>query len=272
MPLFSRPSAFLASCRPLLAVLVCGPLLLGGCASSTPRTAAVRDFAALAPGLQSYHELTERYRHTYQREQAFLSPLADASERQLDHQRQQACNDFVKLRAGVQAYMQALGRLAGDKQYDLEDQIKAMGSSIRAWPDKGIDERHVSAFAGLSRLLARAFTRPAQERALQELLRDAAPAVQQLLDAMQTLLRLYQASSVNEQAIVLGMLETEIPYADPQGQRLLLALARVLEQQKRQEYHLFGLRSTLAQQQLAKIAQQHQTLLKQLPPPEGAQE
>ena len=246
--------------------------LLGGCASSTPQTAAVRDFAALAPKLQSYHELTERYRYTYQREQPFLDASADASERLQDRERQQACDDFVKLQSGVLAYMQALGQLAGDKQYDLEDQVKGMASGIRAWPDKGLDERHVNAFAGLSRLLARSVTAPAQQAALQDLLRDAAPAVQQLLDAMQNLLRLYQRSSENEQAIVLGMLETELPYADPQRQRLLRALAGVLQQEKRKEYHLFGLRSTLARQHLETIAEHHQALLAQLPAAPAPQE
>ncbi|MFC0168826.1 hypothetical protein ACFFKC_12140 [Pseudoduganella danionis] len=249
----------------MLGCLLAAILLLSGCASSTPQTAAVREFAALAPNLQSYHELTERYRHTYQREQPFLTPEADAFERQQDRQRQQACDDFVKLQGGVQAYMQALGRLAGDKQYDLEDQVKAMGSGIRAWPDQGLDDRHVSAFAGLSRLLARAVTAPAQQAALQDLLRSGAPAVQQLLEAMQTLLRLYQRSSENEQAIVLGMLETELPYADPQRQRLLRALAGVLQQEKRNEYRLFGLRSTLARQHLDSIIASHQALLAQLP-------
>lgn len=249
----------------LAALVLSGAVLLSGCASSTPQTATVREFAALAPNLQSYHELTERYRHTYQREQPFLSAEADATERAQDRQRQLACDDFVKLQGGVQTYMQALGRLAGDKQYDLEDQIKAMGSGLRAWPEQGLDDRHVNAFAGLSRLLARAVSAPAQQAALQDLLRAGAPAVQQLLDAMQTLLRLYQRSSDNEQAIVLGLLETELPYADAPSQRLLRAVAGVLQQEKRNEYRLFGLRSTLARQHLDTIIARHQALLAQLP-------
>lgn len=245
--------------------LLCCVLLLSACATSTPQTRAVREFAALAPQLQSYHELTERYRSTYQREQPFLSSTEDGLERQQDIQRQRACDDFVKLHGGVLAYMQALGQLAGDKQYDLEDQIKSMASGIRAWPEQGLDDRHVNAFAGLSRLLARAVTAPAQQAALQDLLLSAAPAVQQLLQTMQSLLRLYQHSNDNEQAIVLGLLETELPYADLQQQRLLRAVAGVLQQQKRNEYRLYGLRYTLARQHLDGISARHQALLAQLP-------
>jgi hypothetical protein len=109
-----------------------------------------------------------------------------------------------------------------------------------------------------------AVTAPAQQAALNDLLRAGAPAVQELLDAMRTLLRLYTQQR-NEQAIVLGMLETEIPYADPQRERLLRALAGVLQQEKRNEYRLFGLRSTLARQHLDSIIASHQALLAQLP-------
>ena len=248
------------------ALLILGLLaLLGGCASSTPRMAEVRAFAAQSPKLGAYHELTERYRSTYQREQPFLSPAADARERQLDSQRQAACDDFVKLQAGVQAYMQALGQLAGDHQYDLEDQVKSMAAGIKAWPDNGIDDRHVNAYAGLTRLLARALTRPAQEAAVQELMRDGHQAMEELLGAMRTLLRLYGKTSDNEENIVLGMLETEIPFVDSRRDRLLLALAKAQQHDRQAEYHLFGLRNTLAQNNLAAIEQSHRALLSQIP-------
>jgi len=239
--------------------------LLGGCASSSPRMAEVRAFAAQSPHLGAYHELTERYRTTYQREQPFLSAAADQRERQLDQQRQASSEDFAKLQTGVQAYMQALGQLAGDKQYDLEDQVKSMSSGIKAWPDNGIDERHVNAYAGLARLIARALTRPAQDSAVRELLRDGHQAMQELLGAMRTLLRLYDKSSDNEQKIVLGMLETEIPFVDTRRDRLLLALSRSLQHDKQAEYHLIGVRNTQAQQNLATIEQSHRALFNQIP-------
>ncbi|WP_199538787.1 MULTISPECIES: hypothetical protein [unclassified Duganella] len=239
--------------------------LFGGCASSSPRMAEVRAFAAQSPHLGAYHELTERYRTTYQREQPFLSAAADLRERQLDQQRQASSADFAKLQTGVQAYMQALGRLAGDNQYDLEDQVKSMSAGIKAWPDSGIDERHVNAYAGLTRLITRALTRPAQDSAVRELLRDGHQAMEELLGAMRTLLRLYDKSSDNEQKIVLGMLETELPFVDTRRDRLLLALSRSLQHDKQAEYHLVGVRNTQAQQNLAAIEQAHRALFNQIP-------
>jgi hypothetical protein len=240
--------------------------VLAGCASSTPRMAEVREFAAQSPKLNAYHELTERYRSTYQREQPFLSGSADTRERLLDARRQAACDDFVKLQYGAQAYMQALGKLAGDSQYDLEDQVKSLSGGIKAWPDSGLDDRHVNALAGITRLVTRAVTRPMQENAVQELMRDGQQPMQDLLDAMRTLLRLYDKTSDNEEKIVLGMLETELPFLDPRRDRLLLALARSQQQEKRNEYRLIGLRSTLAQKNLAAIEQSHRALLNQIPP------
>lgn len=239
--------------------------ILTGCASSTPRMADVRAFAAESPKLGAYHELTERYRSTYQREQPFLSPEADAREQQQDASRQQACDDFVKLQYGLQAYMQTLGKLAGDNRYDLEDQVKNVGSGIKAWPDSGLDSRHVNAFAGLTRLIARGITRPLQENAVNDILRDGQQPVQDVLDAMRTLLRLYDKSSDNEQKIVIGMLESEIPFLDPKRDRLLLALARSQQQEKQAEYRLIGLRTTLARKNLDAIEQQHRALVAQIP-------
>lgn len=239
--------------------------LLTGCASSTPRMAEVRAFAADAPKLGAYHELTERYRHTYQRQQPFMYPAADAREQPLDARRQQACDDFVKLQYGLQAYMQALGKLAGDNQYDLEDQVKNIGAGIKVWPDTGLEDRHVNAYAGLTRLVARAITRPLQENAVDALLRDGRQPMQQVLEAMRTLLRLYSKSSDNEEDLVIGMLESEIPFLDANRDRLLLALARSLQQEKQAEFRLIGLRFTLARKNLDLIEQRHRALLENLP-------
>lgn len=244
---------------------LCVLAILAGCASSTPRMAEVRAFAAESPKLGAYHELTERYRNTYQRQQPFLSPEGNAREQQLDARRQQACDDFVKLQYGLQAYLQTLGKLAGDSKYDLEDQVKSISTGIKAWPDSGIDDRHVNAFAGLTRLVARGITRPLQEHAVNDVLREGSQPVQDLLDAMRTLLRLYDKSSDNEEQIVIGMLETEIPFLDPQRDRLLLALAKSQQQAKRAEFRLVGLRLTLARKNLDAIEQQHRALLAQLP-------
>lgn len=240
----------------VLGLLAC----LAGCTSSTPRMRQVREFAAQAPALAAYTDLTGRYRDTYQRAAPYLSPEADAEERRQDLQRRAAAPDFLAVEQAVHTYMRALGALAGDGQFDLEDQVKSLSGGIKAWPDSGLSDRHVSAYAGLARLLARWLTRSWQERSTQALLAEGAEPLQQLLDAMQALLRHYDKSSDNESRMVLGMLEVSLAYTDPQ-QRLLAALGKARLQEKTAEYRLAGLRLTLARKHLAAIAQAHQALL-----------
>lgn len=241
--------------------------LLSGCASSTQRMDQVRSFAATAPRLSAYAELTERFRDTYRREQPYLSPAADTREHLLDARRQAACDDFIAIHKGVQAYMGALGRLAGDNQYDFEDQVKGLSSGIKAWPDTGLDDRHVNAYAGMTRLLARAMTSRYQDRSVQAMLHEGALPMMDLLDAMRALLRYYDKTSDNEAKIVLGMLDVEIPYVDTPQQRLLATLAKSQRQAKTAEYRLMSRRYTLAEHSVEAIARQHQALLLQLDPP-----
>ena len=242
--------------------------LLGACASpgSSARLQSARVLASGAHDLAAYGELTERFRSTYQREQPYLSAQAELSEHQLDARRQAACDDLITLQRAVRAYLLALGKLAGDQRYDLEDEVKGMSTAIKAWPDTGLDERHVNAYAGLSRLLARQLTQNAQDRSVQTLLRDGADAVQTLLDAMHTLLRLYAKTNHNESRIVLGLLEVEILFADTPRDRLLAAIARELLQAKQAEYRLMARRYTLAEHQLEALSRQHLALLAQLDP------
>lgn len=243
------------------ALLLAWLSLLGGCASSTPRMAEVRSFAAESAKLGAYTELTERFRDTYQREKPYLSPAADNREHLLDARRQAACDDFLQLQQGVVAYMRALGTLAGDNQYDLEDQVKAVGGGIKAWPDSGLDDRYVNAFAGLGRLLARQISKDYQDRSVQALVRAGEEPVRQVLDAMRALLRYYDKTSDNEAGIVLGMLETEIAFADTPGQRLLAALGKAQLQNKSAEFRLMRRRFALAEKNLDAIAAGHQQLL-----------
>ncbi|GGY86424.1 hypothetical protein ACFFTM_16485 [Pseudoduganella plicata] len=233
--------------------------LLAGCASQQ-RLSEVRDFAAKAPTLSSYTDLSQRYRDTWQREQPYLTPAADAREKPIDAKRRDAYPDFIAIHHAVVTYMRALGALAGGEQFDMQDQIKATAEGIKAWPDAGITERHVNAYAGLARLLARLVGGREQDRAVQTMLRDGYEPMQASLDAMSTVLRHYDKTHDNERAIVLGMLDVETPFADNPRDRLLAVLAKAHRQDKAAEYRLLGLRHTAAARHVNDIQMQHQAL------------
>jgi len=237
--------------------------ILAGCAGQQ-RLTEVRDFAAKAPTLNSYTELSQRYRDTWQREQPYLTAAADQREKAIDARRREAYPDFIAIHHAVVTYMRALGALAGGDQFDLDDQIKAGADGIKAWPDAGITERHVNAYAGLTRLLARLVGGRAQDKAVQTMLRDGYEPLQASLDAMSTVLRHYDKTHDNERAIVLGMLDVETPFADNPRDRLLAVLAKAHRQDKATEYRLLGLRHTLAARNVNDIQTQHQALARQL--------
>lgn len=241
---------------------------LAGCAAS-PRLQDARDFAADATKLDSYADLSERFRDTYTRERPYLSVAADARERPANAERHAAFADFMAIHDTVVQYMRTLGQLAGADKFSLDAPLKSLGGSIKAWPDAGLDDRHVQAYTSLARVMARAATLHTQENAVRQMVHDAEPHLQLLLDAMHRLLRYYDKSSDNERAIVLGTLDVELPFADTPRDRLLSVLAKAHRQGLAQEYRLAGLRHTLAMKHVAAIAAAHTALLQRLEPPDN---
>lgn len=246
-----------------LCLLLC--LLLAACAGN-PRLKEVRSLADDAPKLAGFSDLSQRYRDTYQREQPYLSAAAAQREEAIDRKRRDAYPDFIALQAAATTYLRALGALAGGDTFDYGDQVKQLSTGIKAWPETGLTDRHVNAYAGLVRVLLRAATARQQDQAVQAMLREGYEPLQGTLDAMHTLLRYFNKNHDNEQRIVLGMLEVEIPYADAPRDRLLAALARAHQQEKLREYRLLGLRHTLAAQHVDAIRERHSALYNGLDP------
>lgn len=238
-------------------------LLLGGCSTAArqaPSTEQVRALAAQADAVAAFSALAVRHRDSYERLQPYLTPQQDAREKSLDRQRRAMHADVAKISLGVTQYLQALGQLAAADRHALTAEINSAGVAIRAWPDSGIDDQAVTAWTILLRLLARLQGEAGQRAVLAQTLHEGNAAVQTLLSTMSGLLRLYDKAGDNERDIVLGLLETDIAFAEAPAQRLLSVLAKTMQQSKMEEYRLYGLRHTLAQQQLSTLAEQHARL------------
>ncbi|NVE00517.1 hypothetical protein [Massilia sp. BJB1822] len=247
--------------RSLLLLLCC--LLLAGCASQR-RMAEVRDFAAESAKLTAYVDLSLRFRDTYQRELPYLSPAAEQRERETDRQRQQMYPDLLAIESAVVLYLRTLGQLAGAEQFSAAQPLQQLSGQIQAWPDSGLNPQHVQAYARLATAITRFAGGQRQQQAVWELLRDGYQPLQDSLAAMATVLRLYGKHHENEQRMVLGMLEMEIPFAAAPQERLLAALAKAHQQEKAREYRLIGLRQTQAAQQIEALRQQHAALYQRL--------
>lgn len=246
----------------LAALAAC--LLLGGCAGTHVSLAEVREFAGASAKLGGYAELSTRYRDTYLREQPYLTPAADKIARETDAKRRAVYEDFRSVQKSVVLYMQTLALLAGDDRFDLTPQLDDLGNGLKANAESGLEQRHVTAYTGLTRLLTRAIASGYQGRSVETMVRDGDADLQALIGAMISLTRLYAKTNENEKKTILGIFDIEIPYASRPGERMLVTLAKVHYLNKSQEYKLIDKRYALALQGLTKVSLGHQKLRENL--------
>jgi len=236
--------------------------LLGtGCAThGSVSLQEVRAFADASAKVGGYGELSRRYRDTFERERPYLSPATERVARENDARRRAVYDDAVAIQRALVLYMQTLGLLAGEERYDLSARIDDLGSGLKASTESGLQQRHVVAYTGMSRLLTRVIASGYQNRSVEAMVRDGDADVQQLLDAMMSLTRLYRKTNENEKKTVLGIFNVEIPFSNRNNERMLVTLAKVHLQNKTTEYKLIDRRYDLAMQGLTKVALGHQKM------------
>lgn len=241
-------------------------LLLGGCAApgGAVSLTEVREFADASARLGGYSELSRRYRDTYEREQPYLPASADRLARENDAKRRAVYEDFVSVQKAVVLYMQTLSLLTGDTRYDLSERIDDLGNGLKANAESGLQQRHIAAYTGLTRLLTRVIASGYQNRSVETMVRDGDADVQTLLEAMISLTRLYYKTNEDEKKTVLGVFDVEIPFNNKSSDRMLVTLAKVHYLNKSSEYKLIDRRYDLALQGLTKVALGHQKLRENL--------
>jgi hypothetical protein len=264
-----RPAATspVTASRPLAGLLLFFlSLLLAGCAATSGNVslAEVREFADASAKLGGYAELSKRFRDTYDREQPYLSPTADKIARDNDAKRRAVYEDFVSVQKAVVLYMQTLSLLAGDARYDLSPRIDDLGNGLKANAEAGLQQRHIAAYTGLTRLLTRVIASGYQNRSVETMVRDGDADVQTLLEAMISLTRLYAKTNENEKKTILGIFDVEIPFSTRTSDRMLVTLAKVHYLNKSTEYKVIDKRYELALQGLTKVALGHQKLRENL--------
>ncbi|QOL49395.1 hypothetical protein [Massilia litorea] len=241
-------------------------LLLASCASTGGPVSLqeVREFADASAKLGGYAELSRRYRDTYEREQPYLPASADKLARENDAKRRAVYEDFVSVQKAVVLYMQTLSLLAGDTRYDLTERIDDLGNGLKANAESGLQQRHIAAYTGLTRLLTRVIASGYQNRSVETMVRDGDADVQVLLEAMISLTRLYYKTNENEKKTILGIFDVELPLTKGSNERMLVTLAKVHYLNKASEYKLIDRRYDLALQGLTKVALGHQKLRENL--------
>jgi hypothetical protein len=243
---------------------LCISLLLGGCATTNVSLQEVRDFADQSAKLGGYSELSTRFRDTYAREQLYLPPAAERIGKETDVKRRAVYEDFISAQKAVVLYLQTLSLLAGDARFDLSDKLDDLGNGIKANVDSGLEQKHVIAYTGMTRLLTRVIASGYQGRSVETMVRDGDRDLQTLLDAMLTLTRFYAKTHENEKKTILGIFDVEIPFAAQPKDRMLVTLAKVHYLNKAAEYKILDKRYELAVQGLTKVSLGHQKLRENL--------
>ena len=244
--------------------LLAASLMLPGCASNNVSLAEVREFADASAKLGGYSELSKRYRDTYLREQPYLSPVADRMAKENDVKRRVIYDDFVAIQKTLVLYMQTLSVLAGDARYDLTAQLDDIGNGVKGLAGSGLEQKHVTAYTGMTRLLTRAIASGYQNRSVETMVRDGDAHVRVLLDGMMNLTRLYNKTHDNEKKTVLGVFDVEIPFSGKPQDRMLVTMAKAHYQDKSQEYKLLDKRYDMALQGMTKVALGHQKMRENL--------
>ncbi|MGZ8321068.1 MAG: hypothetical protein ACXWVD_18355, partial [Telluria sp.] len=147
-------------------------LVLQGCAATHVSLQEVRDFAGASAKLGGYAELSTRYRDTYLREQPYLTSAADKIAKENDARRRAVYQDFISIQKSVVLYMNTLAMLAGEDRFDLSPQIDDLGNGMKANTESGLEQRHIAAYTGLTRLLTRAIASGYQGRSVETMVRD----------------------------------------------------------------------------------------------------
>jgi hypothetical protein len=234
--------------------------IIAGCANLKE----VREYAGESAKLSAYTELTTRFRDTYQREQPYVSGTAEQLAQENDKRRQDAYPDLLRIHKTVSFYMQTLATLAGDNTFDLTQGVDALATGINAYPDLGIDKKHVDAFSGISKVAAKCITSVYQERAVREMVKDGDPHLQTLLDSMLSIVSYYKKTNDNERKSVVGLIEVEIQYTDASKDKLLLTLAKAHLQSKNREYQLADARYAEAERGIKSIKDGHKMIVENI--------
>ena len=221
----------------------------------------VQDFAAESAKFSAYTELTTRFRDTYQRELPYVSGQTAQLAQANDAKRKAAYPDLVKIQRNIAIYMRTLATLAGDKTFDFSKSLESIESGIKAHPDFGINAKEVDAFSNLSKVAAKWLASAYQDKAVRDLLREADPPLQDLLDGLAALVSHYKQTNENERSSVLGLLEVEIAYADTPKDLLLATLAKAHLQSKIQEYQLADSLYAEAEKGIKRIQEGHRALV-----------
>jgi hypothetical protein len=160
--------------------------------------------------------------------------------------------------------MQTLAKLAGEDTFDISKEVDYLATGIKAYPDFGIDKKHVDAVSNIAKITTKWIASAYQERSVRDMVKDGNNDLQTALDGMLVLVSYYEDSNNNEKRSVLGFFEVEIPFAISPKDKLLATLARAHVQSKESEYDKLEHKYDDAKNGIRLIANGHKKLFENI--------
>jgi hypothetical protein len=247
-----RGWAALATARAGCAALGALVVLTGaGCANLT----AIQQFAALSARTVEYRQLVQDYVTAPER-LARYAPRAgarDGAQRAAERQAQES--GLVQLQATLEAYMDALGRLAADETVGYQTEFTELSTAIAG--AHFATPAQAGAATGLAELLTRAVTDGWRRRRLADVIGEANAPVQELIAGLRTIARAFALDLQTEQLASESYFETL-----QHSSRDRVALAALREWRDLHDERLAERRArvTTYEGALAQIAAGHQAL------------
>ncbi len=216
-----------------LTLLVVSLSMVGGCADLSE----VRTFATEAATLpDEFGAMGQVFQETWNRQEPYLFGDARKLAAENHKKRQAIAADLDLLRSMVDRYLRSLADLAGESRFDRSHQLEELPRGMLAHPQFGLDERHAQAYGQVGNVLARWTAETVQQVTVKDLVIASDAPLQLLLDAMDSLLRVFVKAHDEERKQVLGLFESELPFAEERHDRLLVALGRAKRQSLERAY------------------------------------
>lgn len=213
--------------------LLCAVSLLGACTHLQD----VRDFASESANLSAYPQAVDYTFEGYARSEPFLLPDNRDAEKANAAARQASRDSLIGLYKLSSAYMTTLAKLAGADTFNTGANIDKLAKAIKEAPSLGVQPATVDAYTKLVHILSKWALEAAQEKAVQQMVREGGDDFEKVISGMGDVVRILRKIHDNEQKTVINNLDMMIQ-TTPQtpGNYLALALARDRLAQKRADY------------------------------------
>jgi hypothetical protein len=151
-----------------------------GCATNLT---AIQDFANLSAESAEYTGLVDEYLEFPDRQKRYQPPSRHASLNAMAQDRATQKPELLLRQSILETYMKSLGRLAADEIVDNTEELGTLSAALQN--QAGTNPQETEAYEKMAGILTKAAIDRWRQRQLQDLIEQANPPIQQILESLQ---------------------------------------------------------------------------------------